>query len=590
MFRSLWDYFIPDELRQDADTLRQANRVVAFDLAMLFWVPVFTIVYRAIGAPVSSDIVLLAGPLLIGNLYLFVHVKSTVLCGNIVTAIPWLVYTLLAIFNGGAGSPSTMWYASVPVLSLLAAGYRSGIWWTALTAVQITVFAIVREHGYDVPNELTVGARRFLEYSAQLGIVGCVFFLVSVLMRVEHKSRQALREALVRAEGADRAKSMFLANMSHEIRTPMTAILGFCDFLKADECLDAVQTIRRNGEHLLQIINDILDLSKIEAGRMTVEILNCSPVEIIRDVVKLMQIRTDSKGLSLNVEFAGPIPATIHTDPTRLRQILINLIGNAVKFTQEGGVRVRVGLSLPEAQDPSAQPRLQLVVADTGIGMTGEQIANLFQPFTQADGSMSRRFGGTGLGLTISKRLATMLGGNIAVTSQPGIGSVFQLTIATGPLDGVPMLSNLSEERKSSALSALREEEFRVQLDCRILLAEDGADNQRLISHILRHAGANVTIVADGLAATEAALQARDHGCPYDLILTDMQMPVMDGYTATAKLRSEGYTGAIVALTAHAMSGDREACLAAGCDDYVSKPIRRSELFEVIGRYCPVRS
>jgi len=451
---------------------------------------------------------------------------------------------------------------------------------------------------------------------------------------------EQLKAAMEEAEAATRSKSEFLANMSHEIRTPMTAILGFTDMLRETgdvdqappERLEAIDTIHRNGEYLLQLINDILDVSKIEAGKLEVEHIGCSPIQLVADVQSLMQVRADAKGLPLNIEFLGAIPETIQTDPTRIKQVLVNLIGNAIKFTETGGVRLVTRFveesriqgtkgsriqgvegssdsgespsapfesSAPERLDPlpleSLAPRplgpfLQFDIIDTGIGMTEEQTAKLFQAFTQADTSTTRRFGGTGLGLMISKRLAEMLGGDITIDTKPGEGSTFRLMIATGSLDGVEMVDTsistnvLSVEAKPRA-AASKDTTPAAQLDCRILLAEDGPDNQRLIGHVLKKAGAEVTIVENGKLAADAALTARDEGKPFGVILMDMQMTVMDGYDATGLLRRKGYTGPIIALTAHAMASDRQKCIDAGCDDYATKPINRKTLIETINSH-----
>ncbi len=429
---------------------------------------------------------------------------------------------------------------------------------------------------------------------------------VSELVAARHQAEAARQEALatsemlleesrrckklaVTAEAANRSKSEFLANMSHEIRTPMTAILGFADALLHEADMDtaplerreAVETIRRNGEHLLALLNDILDLSKIEAGKIGLETAPCSPADILAEVVDLMRLRAEEKHLPLHVEPAGPIPESIHTDPLRLRQILINLVGNAVKFTQKGEVRIAARL----VDESGAPPRLRFDVIDTGIGLNREQISRLFQPFTQADSSTTRKFGGTGLGLTISRRFAEMLGGDICVESAPGKGSTFTVTIEVGPMDNVRMIDiadrvaplNARATSPPAAATAAAER----LLGRRILIAEDGPDNQRIIALILKNAGAGVTVMENGRMAVDEALSARERGEPYDLIFMDMQMPVMDGYLATRELRSRGYTGPIIALTAHAMSDDRAKCLDAGCDDYASKPIDRAGLIQI---------
>lgn len=396
-----------------------------------------------------------------------------------------------------------------------------------------------------------------------------------------------LREAIVAAKDADRSKSEFLANMSHEIRTPMTAILGFADHLlerdlSSEDRTIAVSTIQRNGHHLLRIINEILDLSKIEAGKLRVECLPCSPVKIVAEIQSLMQVQAHAAGLSFDIDMIPPVPQFILTDPTRLRQILINLVGNALKFSKVGGVRLVISLR----NSASDQPRIRFDVIDTGIGLTEEQIGRLFDPFTQADSSTTREFGGTGLGLSISKRLAVMLGGDITVASAPGQGANFSVEIATGPLQGVAMIERVEElsidDRETGAPTPIPLEGSLTGL--RILLAEDGRDNQRLITFILEKAGAKVDLAEDGNVALQTALRSMRERRLHDAILLDMQMPFIDGYGVASNLRERGYARPIIALTAHAMAGDREKCLNAGCDDYLAKPIDRTKLIETIRR------
>ncbi len=407
----------------------------------------------------------------------------------------------------------------------------------------------------------------------------------------EELTQQAvvLQEANAAAVAATRAKSEFLANMSHEIRTPMTAILGFAELLLDEvesnsvlpDRIEAIRTIQRNGNHLLELIKDILDLSKIEAGKLTIEQIRCSPREILTEVAGLMQIRADAKGLPLEIECAGSIPVSIRSDPRRLRQILINLLGNAIKFTETGKVRV-VASSVREFSGPSM---LRFDIIDTGIGISATTISELFQPFNQGDSSATRRFGGTGLGLTISKRLAETLGGNIRVESVPGQGSTFSLTIAVGNIEEIPLLERPAGAIDPTARRSCETNVAAIHLDCRILLAEDGPDNQRLITFLLKKAGAEVTVVENGRHALEQALAAWKHGRAFDVILMDMQMPVMDGYTAVRTLREHGYGGPIISLTAHAMAEDRQLCLNAGCDDYVTKPIDRQTLLASVARW-----
>jgi PAS domain S-box-containing protein len=412
--------------------------------------------------------------------------------------------------------------------------------------------------------------------------------------RALESANKALHNSYLTAQSATKAKSEFLANMSHEIRTPMTAILGFADVLverlEKPEHVEAIETIKRNGEYLLNIINDVLDLSKIESGKLEIERLACSPLAIVEDVVSLMKVRADAKGLSLEVVHAGPIPLVVSTDPLRLKQILINLVGNAIKFTETGSVRVVTELVAAGGQ----APKLRFEVIDTGLGITDQQAQKLFNPFVQGDSSTTRRFGGTGLGLAIAKRLARLLGGDVTIKSAPGQGTSVTASVATGPLDGVELVAPSPEAPLPEEPPIPSRSKPHSRLDCRILLAEDGPDNQRLVSLILRKAGAEVTVVDNGEDALQKALQrgAKPAGAPdqaahpFDVILMDMQMPVIDGYEATRRLRKAGYRDPIIALTAHAMKGDREKCLDAGCDDYLAKPIDQESLLETVAQYA----
>ncbi len=396
-----------------------------------------------------------------------------------------------------------------------------------------------------------------------------------------------LRDAKATAEAANRSKSEFVANMSHEIRTPMTAILGFAEVLleqarmadEPPEQLEAAETIKRNGEYLLSIINDILDCSKIEAGKMTVELIPISVCKLITETMSLASVPAKAKRLPVEVEYEGPIPETIRSDPTRLRQILLNLLANAIKFTESGGVRLLVRLVADRAA-----PYMQFDVVDTGAGMKAEQVARLFQPFTQAESSTTRIHGGTGLGLPISKQLAALLGGDVTlVETRPGGGTRFRVTVATGSLDGVKLIDDPQCGTTTTGRGDEQPGERSLDLrGCRVLLAEDGPDNQRLLGHVLGRAGARVETADNGQTATAMALAAQTQGTPYHIILMDMQMPLMDGYQATRLLRQKGYTGPIIALTAHAMATDRQKCLEAGCDDYASKPINRQALIDTI--------
>jgi PAS domain S-box-containing protein len=403
-----------------------------------------------------------------------------------------------------------------------------------------------------------------------------------------HVDIQMLRDMLSAAEAANRSKSEFLANMSHEIRTPLTAILGYADLLfdgratATAEERRSIETIRSAGRHLLTIINDILDLSKIEAGRMTLERIETPLVDLLREVDHLCRPRTTAKGVRLETVLATPVPTHLLSDPTRLRQILMNLLGNAVKFTEHGSVTMTASVL-----DSSAGARLQVDVDDTGIGMSSDEAGQLFANFAQADSGTTRRFGGTGLGLAICRRMANLMGGDVTIErTAPGEGSCFRLAL---PLDIAPN-ATFTQELGTPASERLPQLASAPSLRGRILLAEDGVDNQRLIAYHLSRSGAKVDVAADGHVALTMLLNAERDGVPYDLLVTDMQMPEMDGYTLAGAVRDRGMNLPIVALTAHAMAEDRDRCLRAGCDDYATKPIDRAQLVGVCERLLAART
>ncbi len=415
--------------------------------------------------------------------------------------------------------------------------------------------------------------------------------------------RRRLEAATTRAdtaEAANAAKTAFLAHMSHEIRTPLTGILGYLDMLEAecggpggrDRAADRsdhpLARVRANAELLLGVVDDVLDTSRIERGELAVQPQETALPGLVFETVDLVRHRAALKDLALLLTWSGPVPRLVRTDPLRLQQILGNLLRNAIKFTERGRVELRITHEPHHASGDA----VRFDVIDTGIGIPRDRRQAIFEPFGQADESMHRRHGGSGLGLAISRGLARALGGDVTVTSRVGLGSTFTVRVARGSVSD-PALVRPGEEplpeprgaRSAPKTPAAPAAPARPLAGTRVLLVEDGPDNQRLIAALLRKAGAEVDVADHGGDGLEVATAALDAGRPHDLVLTDMQMPVMDGYTLAMRLRGRGFDRPIIAVTAHAMVGDRERCLDAGCVDYVSKPVRREELIGTCVRW-----
>jgi PAS domain S-box-containing protein len=432
----------------------------------------------------------------------------------------------------------------------------------------------LRKDGSTFPVELTVN------FIASEGLeISCTF---ARDMTAREQAAVELRQARDAAEAANRAKSEFLANMSHEVRTPMAAVLGFGDML-LDPRLPpvdrdrALQGIRSNGAHLLQIIDDILDLSKIEAGKFELFPICCDPRQVVHEAHSLLRGRAAEKGIALEITIEEPIPRRILTDPLRLRQVLVNFLSNAIKFTPNGD---RVGVRLFVDRPADAPPSLCYEVTDQGIGMDREQLSRLFRPFVQVDSTATRRHGGTGLGLSISRHLAEALGGRIGVQSEPGRGSRFTLRF---PIDATEAPCEPEAEVPAPEGDSSLQIPILRPMRGSVLVAEDSPPIQVILRYHLASLGLDAEIVENGERAVERALSGA-----FDLILMDMQMPELDGYGATSSLRLAGFEGPIIALTAHALREDRDRCLRAGCTDYLPKPINVRNLAAILTRYLPL--
>jgi two-component system sensor histidine kinase/response regulator len=395
-----------------------------------------------------------------------------------------------------------------------------------------------------------------------------------------------LQRARAAAETASEAKSAFLANMSHEIRTPLTAMLGYAGILREEalpraEQLEHLDTICSSGEHLVRVLSDILDMAKIEADRVEFERVPFSPVQSLRQARNVLRGAAANKGLRSDLVLSGDFPDRLLGDPTRLHQILLNLIGNAIKFTSTGHVSMRAHI---QKSDPLLVD-LHIDVEDSGIGIPAERLPELFSSFTQADVSMTRRFGGSGLGLAIARRLARGMGGDIKVRSDEGRGSCFSVSVAlTVPEDAKwsdPAVETVTPIAKVAATPGPAQA---ATFAGRVLVVDDSPDNRRLVTHHLKRAGATVTVAGDGSEALRLVHDAAAAGTPFDLVVTDVQMPELDGCSFTRILRSERNRVPIVALTANTQSEDRQAVFDAGCDSCLTKPLDRRELLETCAR------
>ena len=484
--------------------------------------------------------------------------------------------------TGGLHSPLIGSFLALFFVSLLAIQTRIKATGVLLICFSfLLAFFILNEVNPHLQNAVQPPTYILVMCSTMLaGLLVCFYSLLKseqdLVTAFEARYRELFetRASLIREEAANAAKSGFLANISHELRTPLGAILGYVELMRdrieEKERDDYLEIVQRNGTQLSRLVDDLLDLSKIEAGRLEIENVECSLSTIFEEVLDLFGLAADRKGVRLQVQYLNPIPEKIVGDPVRFKQILVNIVGNALKFTDSGSITISARYQAPEH---SKAARLAISVSDTGRGLTQNEKGRLFQPFCQADASVSRKYGGTGLGLSLSKKLARLLGGDLQLSySAPGKGSVFNVEVQVMCVDDVAMLSEFGQTvcwpnlgPSGGCRNALQ--------GTRILVVDDTADNRGLMRKFLEAAGAWVETASDGNEGIEKALSAK-----YDIVLMDIQMPGTDGLQATTILREKNYKSPILALTAHAMKQDRQRCLDAGCSDHLPKPVRREEL------------
>ena len=576
----LRDWFVPlEHSKSDIEATRRARMVVSVSATVVFFGPAYVAIFWYFDSPLMVVAAALTTLALLATPFVLRQTGSVVLAGNMLSLSLFAVVSLYSFVMGGLQAPGTLWHCAFPIVGFALASFRSGVFWTTAAMVEIVALFFAERAGLlSSPLDLSEDSLKWIGLSSDLGLVLLVLVFTlafesqknAALERFGAANRE-LEKANREAREASRAKSEFLANMSHEIRTPMNGVLGMARRLtQADlepEDKRVAGIIRRSAQALLAILDDVLDLSKVEAGQLALEKSPTDPCDLITDTVELLGEAARDKGIELTTRIEQDACRLVDTDPVRLRQVLVNLVSNAVKFTEVGGVEIRL-IDL-QPSDPGSAPRLRFEIADTGIGIAPEHQESVFDVFTQADASTTRRFGGTGLGLAICARLVELMGGDIGLESTAGAGSTFWFEIP-------------AEESSSAAIDA-RDSSGITLGPNRVLVADDDPINQEVTVAMLREIGCVVDTAADGREAI-AALRPHEHS----LVLMDCQMPDVDGYGATRAIRDAERLDPsrprmpIIALTASALKEDRIACLESGMDDHLAKPFTIRQLHDIL--------